>query len=275
MPTAIRLAGFVVASCLLVPAPAAAHGSDEQQGQQPAHQQVQASAQQTGPASTPRRADFLFGRPKGSIGVRGNWLFASAGSDLFDFVTRHLTLEKEHFNSLGFGADVAFMVTPRAQIEASVERNRMARGSEYRDFVDNDLRPIEQRTSMQTTHVGTAIRYALTPRGDAVGRLAWIPRRVVPFVGAGAGAMFYQFHQTGDFVDFLDFSVFPDSFRSQGWAPTGHVFGGVDLQLYKGLYGTVQGRYTKAAGKLASDFIDFDPIDLSGFRLSAGINVLF
>jgi hypothetical protein len=266
MLTAFRLAGFVVASCLALPAPVAA----EQQAQRAPSQ-----TQQTSSAPSARRADFLFGRPKRSLGIRGNWLFASAGSDLFDFVTEQLTLEKEHFNSPGFGADIAFSLTSRAQLEASVEVNRMTRGSEYRAFVDNDLRPIEQRTAMQTTHVGAGIRYALTPRGEEVSRLAWIPRRVVPFVGAGAGAMYYQFRQNGDFVDFADLSVFHDSFRSQGWAPTAHVLGGVDLQIYRGLYGTVQGRYTKAAGKLASDFIDFDPIDLSGFRLSAGINVLF
>jgi len=264
MHSAFRLAGFVVASCLLLPAPAAAED-----------QQAQPNAQQTGPAPSARSADFLFGRPKRSIGIRGNWLFARAGSDLFDFVTEHLTLDKEHFNSPGIGGDVAFALTPRAQLEASVEMNRMARGSEYRAFVDNNLLPIEQRTSMRTTQVSAGIRYALTPRGEDVSRLAWIPRRLVPFVGAGAGVMYYQFQQTGDFVDFVDLSVFRDSFRSQGWAPTAHVLGGVDLQIYRGLYGTVQGRYTKATGELTSDFIDFDPLDLSGFRLSAGINVLF
>jgi hypothetical protein len=264
MRTAFRLAGFVVASCLLVPGLAIAEDP-----------QAQPNAQQTRPAPSARSADFLFGRPKRSLGIRGNWLFARAGSDLFDFVTEHLTLDKEHFNSPGFGADVAFALTSRAQLEAGIELNRMARGSEYRAFVDNNLLPIEQRTSMRTTQLSAGIRYALTPRGDDVSRLVWIPRRLVPFVGAGAGVMHYEFRQTGDFVDFVDLSVFPDSFRSQGWAPTAHVLAGVDLQIYRGLYGTVQGRYTKAAGELTSDFIDFDPIDLSGFRLSAGINVLF
>jgi hypothetical protein len=264
MRTACRLAGFVVASCLMAPPLAVAE-----------EQQAPASAQQTGPAPSSRSADFLFGRPTRSLGIRGNWLFASAGSDLFDFVTEHLTLDKEHFNSPGFGADVAFALTSRAQLEASVELHRMARGSEYRAFVDNNLLPIEQRTSMRTTQVSAGIRYALTPRGEDVSRLAWIPRRVVPFVGAGAGVMHYEFLQTGDFVDFVDLSVFPDSFRSRGWAPTVHVLGGVDFQIYRGLYGTLQGRYTKAAGELTTDFIDFDPLDLSGFRLSAGINVLF
>ena len=259
------MAGFVVASCLLAPLPAVASESDGQGREQ---------AQQSAPAAT-RQADFLFGRPKASLGIRGGWLFASAGSDLFDFVTRHLTLEKEHFNAPGFAADAAFAIGSRAQIEATFDFNRITRQSEYRDFVDNTLQPIEQSTSLRTTHVAGGIRYALTPRGYAVSRLAWIPRRVVPFVGAGAGVVFYRFAQNGDFVDFEDLSVFRDSFRSQGWAPTAHAFGGVDLQIYKGLYGTVQGRYTKAAARLSSDFVDFDPIDLSGFRLSAGINIVF
>jgi hypothetical protein len=267
MLTASCLAGFVVASCLALPGPVAA----ERQQPQPAQSQTS----QTGPPPSARAPDFLLGRPKRSLGIRGNWLFARAGSDLFDFVTEHLTLEKEHFNSPGFGGDIAFSLTSRAQLEASVEINRMARASEYRAFVDNDLRPIQQRTSMRTTHIGAGIRYALAPRGEDISRLAWIPRRIVPFVGAGAGAMYYQFRQNGDFVDFVDLSVFSDAFRSQGWAPTAHVLGGVDLQIHRGLYGTVQGRYTKAAGTLTTDFIDFDPIDLSGFRLSAGINVLF
>jgi hypothetical protein len=264
MRTAFRLAGFVVASCLLVPGPAVAED-----------QQPQPNAQQTGSAPSARSADFLFGRPTRSFGIRGHWLFARAGSDVFDFVTEHLTLDKEHFNAPGFAADVAFALTSRLQLEAGVELSRMARGSEYRAFVDNNLLPIEQRTSLRTTQLSAGIRYALTPRGDDVSRLAWIPRRIVPFVGAGAGMMHYEFSQTGDFVDFVDLSVFPDSFRSRGWAPTAHVLGGVDLQIYRGLYGTVQGRYVLAAGELTSDFIDFDPIDLAGFRLSAGINVLF
>jgi hypothetical protein len=41
------------------------------------------------------------------------------------------------------------------------------------------------------------------------------------------------------------------------------------------LFATIQGRYTQASAELSSDFIDFDPIDLSGFRMSAGINVIF
>jgi hypothetical protein len=259
MRSAVPLAGIVLASLLVLPVAAAADQQPEQSTSRPPD----------------RSADFLFGRPNVSVGIRGSWVFASAGSDLFDFVTRHLTLEKEHFNRPAFAADVAFALTRRLQVEAAVELTRMEHGSEYRDFVDNNLLPIEQTTSLNTTHVMGGVRYALTPRGREVSRLVWVPSRVVPYVGAGAGVVYYEFRQYGDFVDFVDNSVFYESFRSQGWAPTAHAFGGVDVQLYRGLYLTMQGRYTKAKGELGSDFIDFDPLDLSGFRMSAGINVLF
>jgi hypothetical protein len=222
-----------------------------------------------------RSADFLFGRPKASIAVRGGWVFASAGSDLFDFVTDQLTIDKADFNVPAFATDVAIAITPRLDAQIGFEMSRMDTPSEYRDLVDNLFLPIEQQTALKTMHLGGGVRYALTPKGHEVSRLAWVPRRIIPFVGAGGGMVFYHFRQTGDFVDYVDMSVFTDTFRAKGWAPTAHAFGGVDIQLYRGLYSTFEGRYTKAAGKLGSDFIDFDPIDLSGFRMSAGINLVF
>jgi len=232
-----------------------------------------ASASQ--PQEPDRQPDFLFGRPRGSLAFRGHWRFATAGSDLFDFVTRELTIDKSDFNSAGVGGDVFYALTPRLDAQLGFEWSKATVGSEYRDFVDNNLLPISQTTSLKVAHLNAGVRYALTSRGYDVSRFAWVPRRVVPFVGGGAGAVYYDFNQSGDFVDFVDLSVFPDFFRSKGWAPSAHAFGGVDVHLYRALYATVEGRYTKASAKLGRDFIDFDPIDLSGFKLSAGVNLVF
>jgi len=264
MRLAFGPAAVVLASLLLIGGAAEASAQDRQESLQQSSSQV-----------PNRSADFLFGRPRASIGVRGHWIFASAGSDIFDFVTRQLTLDKKDFDGPGFGADGGVALNDRLDVVGGFEMSRMSKGSEYRDFVDNLLLPIEQRTSLNTLSIVGSVRYALIPKGQQISRLAWIPNRVVPYVGAGAGATHYEFRQSGDFVDFQDLSVFNDSFKAAGWTPTAHVFGGVDVQLFRGLYCTAQGRYTKAKGTLSSDFIDFDPIDLSGFRVSAGINLLF
>jgi hypothetical protein len=237
----------------------------------------QAEARAASAAANPAspRPDFFFGRPKGSVGIGGSWVLARAGSDIFDFVEDQLTIDKGDFNAPAFAADVAIAITPRLEVVSGVEVSRASTRSEYRDFVDNDFLPIEQTTELKTVSVSGSIRYALVPRGREVSRLAWVPRRVTPYVGAGAGALWYEFKQSGDFVDFVDLSVFPDVFRSRGWTPTAHAFGGVDLHVYRRLFMSIEGRYVWAAARLGRDFVDFDPIDLAGFRMAGGVNVAF
>lgn len=235
-----------------------------------------ASAQDDGPASAPSRSpDFYFEQPLGSVGVRGSWVFARAGSDIFSFLTNQLTLDKGDFRASGFAADLAVALTPRVDVVGGLELARSSSGSEYRDFVDNDRLPIEQTTSLSTINLTGTLRYALVPRGQAVGRLAWVPRRVVPYVGAGGGAIWYKLTQTGDFVDFVDLAVFSDSFDSRGWSPSAHAVAGVDLQLHRRLFAIIEARYVRASATLGQDFVDFEPIDLSGLRTSAGINFRF
>jgi len=221
--------------------------------------------------------DFLFGEPRGSIGLRGSWVFARAGSDLFDFVRTHLTIDKGAFNAPGIAADVAIAVAPRLDAVGGFEFSQVTTPSEYRAFVDNNRRPIEQTTRLRTATLSGSVKVALAPRGTAVGRLAWIPSRVMPYVGAGGGMLWYQFMQTGDFIDVQsrNLAVFSDVITSQGWTPSGHAFGGVDMRVHRRMFVTVEGRYLWAAARLQRPFEGFDPIDLAGLRVSAGINVLF
>ena len=235
------------------------------------------SAQDNPPANAPPRPnpDFLFGRPHGSLGIRGAWLFASANSDLYDFVQRHLTIDKKDFNTPLVGIDLSMALNDRVDVSFGAEFSQATKASEYRDFVDNRLLPINQETTLKERNIFGSVRFSLVPRGRTISRFAWVPRGFTPYVGAGAGALWYRFEQSGDFVDFADLSVFSDYFQSSGYAPSAHVFGGTDVQLYRILFLTVEGRYVWANGKLSKDFVDFDPIDLAGFRLSTGVNIRF
>jgi len=68
--------------------------------------------------------------------------------------------------------------------------------------------------------------------------------------------------------------VFSDVFEAKGWTPSAHVSGGVDIRVLRKLFLTLDGRYVWAKGNLGRTWVDFDPIDLSGFRMSAGINFM-
>jgi hypothetical protein len=203
--------------------------------------------------------------------------FARAGSDLFDFVQKQLTIDKGDFNAPAFAVDVGIAVSPRVEVLVGFEFSEARASSEYRDFVDNNRQPITQDTELREADVRASVRIALTPRGRRISRLAWIPRRTTPYAGAGGGYLWYRFRQQGDFIDVFSprLAIFSDTLTSQGWTPSAHVFAGVDVRIHRRLFATVEGRYLWASARLERSFEGFDPIDLTGARLGAGINVLF
>ena len=232
-----------------------------------------ASAQTS--TAAPSSPDFMLGRPRAMIGVRGNWHIASAGSDIYDFVTDQLTLEKSNFNTGSMGFEFAVNFTPRVDFIAGMDLNRTETPSEYRDFIDNRGMPIQQTTRLNQYNFTGSVKFALLPKGRNVSRLAWIPRTVVPYVGAGGGMGQYKFEQFGDFVDFRDNRIFADVFESDGWAPIVHMFGGTDIQVFSRMAVSVEGRYSWSKADLDQDFIDFDPIDLGGFKIGVGVHFIF
>lgn len=238
-----------------------------------------ASAQSAAPpdarAEVRPRADYMFGQPRYSFAFRGSWFVASAGSDIYDFVTKQLTIEKSAFNAPGVEFEFGFSVTPRLDVAVAFDTAFSSADSEYRDYIDNSGQPIEQTTSLRRVGFFGTAKYALTPRGRRVSRFAWVPAGVVPYVGGGGGLTKYDFKQTGDFVDFADLSVFSDTFQAEGWAPTAHALGGVDIRVYRHLYVNLEARYVWSSGDLGDDFVDFEPIDLSGVRIGGGIRVVF
>jgi len=221
--------------------------------------------------------DFLFGSPKGMIGVRSGWIFASANSDLFTFVEHHLTLDHKDFDAPAIGVDVEIAMAPRLSVIGGFDYARATKNSEYRDFVDNQRLPITQTTQLSELNLSGSVKFAVTPRGRDISSRAWIPAAVTPYVGAGGGVMRYEFLQYGDFIDIDSpaMDIFPDTFRSSGWTPSAHLFGGVDVRVYKRLYLSGEGRYLWSSGTPGRDFIDFDSIDLAGFKATVGVHYMF
>lgn len=225
-----------------------------------------------------QEADFLFRTPAVTFGVYGGYAVASAGSGIFDFTQEMLTVEQSDFNSGLFGAQLGFRATERVEIAVRGEIARSEARSEYRDFVDfNDL-PIEQTTEFRRVPLTASIKYYVKDRGRSVGRFAWIPTDIVPYVGAGGGLTWYRFEQSGDWIDFTDdeWPIRRDTFVSDGAAPTAQVLGGVDVSLGPRWFVTGEGRYSWASAEMDRGFDDdFGDIDLGGFQLTVGLSARF
>lgn len=218
---------------------------------------------------------FLFGAPTGSLTIRGGWAVASAKSDLFAFTTEQLTLNRRDFSSPSGDADLAFFVTPRTQIVASASFAKTSKRSAFRDYIDNNNLPIEQTTTFARVPITVGVRRYLTSPGRSIGKFAWIPSRFAPYVGIGGGTMYYRFRQSGDFIDYKTFDVFPSQFSSDGWAATAHAQAGADYSLNARFALTGEARYVWSKATLSHDFSGFENLDLSGFSTSAGIAVRF
>jgi hypothetical protein len=215
---------------------------------------------------------FLFSPPVVSITVRGGYDYAMARSDIYSFTTTNLTLGRGDFAALGLNIDINVPLSPRTDLVLTGGMARRSSPSEFRKYIDNNDLPIEQRTELRRQPVAIGVRYALRPPGERVSALAWIPNRLTPWVGAGAGAMQWRFKQNGDWVNFQTFDVVRDEFKDSGWAPMGYANLAVDYSVSKHVVLTTDLRYTYARSALAGSFGGFDNIDLSGAAATMGFS---
>ena len=218
---------------------------------------------------------FLFAPPSASLTVRGGYAGAKAGGDLFAFTTGQLTLDRSDFSAPSIDVELALRMRARTALVLTASYAGVRKGSEFRDFVDQNDQPIEQSTSFQRGPLNVSLRQYLASPGRRIGSLVWIPSRFAPYVAVGGGAMWYRFQQTGDFVDFSTNDVFNATLLSTGWAPTARAAAGAEITVSPRLAITGEAGYLWAVGRPGRDYSGFDRIDLSGFSTTAGLAVRF
>ena len=95
--------------------------------------------------------------------------------------------------------------------------------------------------------------------------------KIVPYVGGGVDALFYQYEEYGDFIAFGDpeLPIVADAFVSEGTAFGYHALGGLRVYLNRDFAIVGEGRYQWAKDDMGDDFSPNEPglvntIDLSG-----------
>ena len=219
---------------------------------------------------------FLFKRPAGSFAFRGGYAVANAASGVFDDATTQLTLDKRDFSAIDFGADISGSLGEKLDLVFDAEVSSSKHDSEFRKWVDNNDQPIEQGTKFKRVPLTVGLKYYLSGRGRTISQFAYIPNRYAPYVALGAGAMYYRFEQSGDFVDFKTLDVFTAKLESSGWTPMGQGSAGMEYTVGPWLALTGEGRYVWAKAKLDPEsFEGYDRIDLTGFTGTVGFRVRF
>ena len=226
-------------------------------------------------ADTEKKEDFLLGQPKEFLGLHTGMFFPQADSGVFDMITSELTLEKSDFRAWDFGADLGYNLHEKVDLVFHFDTSKSSADSEFKDFVDQQGLPITQKTSFLETSFTAGIKYSLRSPGRRLGEYAWLPTRVVPFIEAGAGFLYYHFNQKGNFVDNATSEIFYAILKSSDWTEVVYLGGGTDIYLKWRTYLTLDLRYSWASVGLDKDFIGFDDINLSGLRVIVGIQWCF
>ena len=226
-------------------------------------------------ASVPAKAQgagngYLFGTPDAQLTVRGGWFIASANSDFYDQARKDFTLDKSDFNSPTVGAELALRLASQLDFSLDLAWSGISQRSHYRNFVDNNNQEIEQTTTLRRVPLTANLKAFLVPRGRSVGHLAYIPSKVVPWIGLGAGTTWFDLEQSGDFIA-PGGGVVTDNLQDSGWGPTLQGMGGVDVTLTPRIALTGDARYLWSKATLGSDFGGYNKIDLSGVSLALGV----
>jgi hypothetical protein len=218
---------------------------------------------------------YLFSEPNLTLKFESGYGFQRAGSDIFDFVIEEHTLSRRDFDSPYIGGEIGIRLSERLDLALAIGYQSSSQGSEFRDWVDADDLPITQVTELRQIPAVASVKFYPLERGQTLGRFAWIPRTVAPFIGAGVGWVSYEFEQYGDFVDFETLDIFSSDFVSDGDSFLARVSAGVNISLGKQFLFTAEGRYGWAQAQMQGDFVGFDQIDLDGLQLIGGLAVRF
>lgn len=218
---------------------------------------------------------FLFHRPTGTFTLRMGLGMPNATGDPFGFFSNELTLTKASYLGFDGAADLAFSVAPRLDVVVSAGWAGSQSSSEMRHWLDANDQPIRQTTTFQRVPLTVSLKYYLRTPGRSVGRFAWVPEGIAPYVGAGGGLMYSKIHQWGDFVDYTDSTIFNDEYASESWTGTAHAFAGVDVPLGPRFVMSGEVRYAYAKTPLGPDFKYFGNMNLSGFSVTVGMGVRF
>jgi hypothetical protein len=178
-----------------------------------------------------------------------------------------LLFEVDDFNGFTFGGEWIYGVTDYLEVGAGIGYYQHTVPSVYRDFEDEDGTEIAQDLKLRVVPFTATVRFLPLPRGSAV----------EPYIGAGIGIFNWRYSETGEFIDFSDFTVFRHRYTADGNAVGPVVLAG--LRAPVGDVFSIGGelRWQRAEGD--TDSVESgllgDKIDLGGWTTSFTMHFRF
>lgn len=189
-----------------------------------------------------------------------------AKSILFDDSVTLYDIEKKDFAGGFGGIEFTKGLAPNIELALALDGYGREIPSAYRAFERPSGRAIEQTLRLVIVPASAIVR--LHPSGRY--------KTLTPYLGAGVSAIFWQYEEFGDFIDFRTSGqpVVFDSFKSTG-STTGFVLNaGLRYRINEDFQVTADFRNFSGKQKMGGDFAP-NEIDVSGAALTIGFRLTF
>jgi len=190
-------------------------------------------------------------------------------SDLWDLNETFTTEDTTDYDDALFGAAYGMPLGPNADLQFEISYYQAQADVHYRNFFNVNGDAIRQEHRLTELPMEISLRFLPIARETPGGRL----RPVIPYLGGGGGALFWEYREEGRFVDDLQFPTYQyyDERETRRVTGTLHAVAGVEIQFVREFSIFIEGRYRWAKDDLSSDFdSNLDEFDLSGASVSVG-----
>ncbi len=198
--------------------------------------------------------------------VRIGGMAPRAKSILFDDSVALYNVEKSDFAGAFGGIDFTKGLSSNLELAISIDGYGREIPSHYRDSTRPSGREIEQ--TLRLVIVPTSAILRIHPSGRY--------RTFTPYLGAGVSAIYWQYEEFGDFIDFSQpgLPVVFDSFKSSGTTTGFVVNAGIRYRINEDFQVTADFRNFSGKQKMGGDFAP-NQIDVSGAALTLGLRLTF
>lgn len=198
--------------------------------------------------------------------VRIGGMVPRAKSILFDDSITLYEVEKKDFAGVFGGIEFTKNLASNVELGLSVEGYGRELPTNYREFTRPSGREIEQTLRFVVVPASAIVR--LLPSGRY--------RTFTPYAGVGVAALFWQYEEFGDFIDFdaRDFPVVFDSFKSTGVTAGLVLNAGLRYRINEDFQVTADVRNFSGKQKMSGDFSP-NEIDVSGTAFTLGFRLTF
>jgi len=200
------------------------------------------------------------------IEVRLGGMLPRANSILFDDSLSLYNVEKKDFAGAFGGIEFTKTLSRNLELGLSVDGYGREIPTSYRDYTRPSGREIEQTLRLAIVPASAILR--VLPGGRY--------RTLTPYAGVGVAAIFWQYEEFGDFIDFGQSGrpILFDSFKSTGSTVGLVLNAGLRYRINEDFQVTADVRSFAGDQKMSGDFAP-NRIDVSGTAVTLGFRVNF